>query len=176
MNELILATVDQLRSVSGLALDAKSCDEQPDGQPPPNAGQIYVAVHEGSWTNTQDECLDEYCGVNVTVTLKAGFVPKDRTALKLLQRLRLIRAQIRAAIHNNYTLMNTANLKLTAAFGHATNGFVEPLRFRNAGKPEPKGPDWFFAEADVKITPTSGIACTLVFERARRVQTNESME
>jgi len=176
MNELIIATVEHLRGIAGLSLDAKTCDEQPDGQPPPNAGQIYVSVHEGSWTNTQDECLDEYCGVNVTVTLRAGFTPQDRKALTLNRRLRVIRAQIRAAVHNNYTLMNLANTKLVSDFGHADNGFIEPLRFRNAGKIDVKGPDWFWADADTKGTPASGVACTLVFERARRVQTNESME
>ncbi|WP_020474923.1 hypothetical protein [Zavarzinella formosa] len=169
MNELILATVEHLRSAAGLSLSADVCDEQPDGQPPPNAGQVYYAVHEGAWTNTADESLDEYCGVCVTITLRAGYAPRDRIALALLRDLRARRAAVRAAIHDNYDLMNLANTKL----GPAVNGFVEPLRFRDAGRPQTKGPDWFYAEAAGH--PVAGVTVTLVFEKARRVQTLESM-
>lgn len=172
MNELILAVVDFLRSKDGLSLSASECDEQPDGQPPPNAGQVYYAVHEGGWRNNQDEHIDEMCAVNVTITLRAGFAPQDRTGLALLRDIRNRRASLRAKIHNSYKILELANDKLTANYG-ANNGFIEPLRFRDAGKPEPKGPEWFFAEH--KATPTTGYAVTLRFENARRVQTNESM-
>ncbi len=176
MNELILATVEHLRSAAGLSLSAATCDEQPDGQPPPNAGQVYYAVHEGSWTNDADESLDEMCGVLVTITLRAGFSPKDRAGLALLRDLRTRRAALRVAVHDNYVLMNLANTKLNDAFGHTVNGFVEPLRFRNAGRPTKQGPDWFNAEAHPNGSTITGVSCTLVFERARRVQTLESME
>lgn len=172
MNELILAVVDFLRSKDGLSLPASECDEQPDGQPPPNAGQVYYAVHEGNWRNNHDEHLDEYMGVNVTITVKAGFSPKDRQNIAILRDLRARRANLRRAIHNNYVLMNLANSKLTQALG-PDNGFVEPLRFRDGGKPEPRGPEWFFAEGKNHVE--AGVSATLRFENARRVQTNESM-
>lgn len=174
MNELILATVEHLRTA--LTLDAKVCDEQPDGQPPPNAGQVYYAVHQGGWTNAADEYLDELCGVLVTITLRAGYVPKDRTSLTLFRAIRPMCSLVRQHVHDNYALMNLANTKLNAAFGHTVNGFVEPLRFRSVSPPAVRGPDWFSAEAQPNGHTITGVSCTLVFERARRVQTLESME
>lgn len=176
MNELILATIEHLRSPLGLSLSASDCDEQPDGFPPPNAGQIYYAVDEYGWTNTADESLDEYCGVSVTITLRAGFAPKDRHAMALRRDLRRRRADVRRVIHNNYDLMNLANRKLEEHFKHPVNGFVEPLRFRSAGKPEIRGPEWFSAEANPNASAICGVSCTLLFERARRVQVIDEME
>lgn len=170
MNSLILGVVDFLRAPStGLGLDDKSCDEQPDGQPPPMAGEWYVAVTEGSWTNDATECLDESYGVEITITRRTTFSPSDRVNVAVKRELRRKAAEIRAAIHGREEPRIAANTRLDA---NVENVFVEPLRFRSAGKIEPKGPDWFWAEG--MTNPPTGVAITLIFGGARRVQTIES--
>jgi len=171
MNAIILGSVDFLRSSNGLNLDTKECDEQPDGQPPPMAGQRYFAISEGDWSNSATESLDETYGVEVTITLRAGVVPVDRINVALKQQLRIVAAQVRAKIHMNYNLMAAANAKLNAS---VENVFVEPLRFRSAGKIQIREADWFWAHVTDDTKAPSGVSITLVFGGARRVQTIES--
>lgn len=165
MNELIAAVIETLRSKTGLALSAAQCDEQPDGQPPPSAGQLYYAVHENSWTNNDTENIDEYFGVSVTITMRAGYVPKDRHAMALYREMRTKREELsRFMLEQRYVVMNLANTKI----GENANGFVEPLRFVSGGIIEEKGPDWFSATSSTSTA--AGVACTLVFNNARLVR------
>lgn len=165
MNELIQAVVETLRSPTGLSLAANQCDEQPDGQPPPMSGQIYYAVHEGKWSSTDAENIDERYGVHITITLRAGTAPKDRHAMAIYRDLRTRRKELHdLMMTHRYVIMNLANQKL----GNSVNGFVEPLRFIAPTPIEQKGPDWFSSSSS---TPSiAGVACTLVFEDARLVQ------
>jgi len=48
---------------------------------------------------------------------------------------------------------------------------VQPLFFRDGGRPTPRGADWFSATKDAK----AGISQTLTFGDALREQTIESM-
>jgi hypothetical protein len=181
LDALLLATVDYLRSPSGLGLSSDQCDEQPDGQPPPVAGQVYYAVHEGEWTNNDDLALDEHFGLEITITLRSGVVPRDRTAIGILRDLRRRAAALRAKVHMAYGILDLAGGSYgggvwTGGRGYSLaatdNGFVEPLVFLNAGRPSPRGPDWFGAEG--AADPPTGVSRTLAFGRARRVQTIES--
>jgi hypothetical protein len=168
VNELILGTVDFLRDTTvGLSLGAEACDEQPDGQPPPWDGETYYAVCEGEWTNDADEYLGEYMGLEITITLRAGYAPVDRLNVELKRRLRTLAAQLRAKLHSSENHM----VKVNARLAGTEQQFVEPIRFRGFGKITPRGPDWFWAEADAETQDApSGLSITGTFARARRVQ------
>ncbi len=171
MNAIIAGVVKHLRSKSGLGLDDRMCDEQLDGQPPPNAGQLYYGVHSGSWNGSSQESgetLDEYYGVNVTITLRIGNVPTDRRGVVAIRDLRKKAAECRAMLHMSYATINYANAheEITSA----NNGFIEPLVFQNALNEQFRGPDWFWAEGMDNAEANVGVSITLSFGNARRVQ------
>lgn len=167
LNALINGVVKHLRSKSGLGLDDRMCGEQIDGQPPPNAGQLYYGVHESSWTaNDTDDALDEYFGVNVTITLRMGNVPADRRGLVVVHDLRKKARECVAMLHKNYAVLDFAN----AEIGAADNGFIEPLLFQNALNTQVRGPDWFWAEGSDNADSNVGVSITLTFGGARRIQ------
>lgn len=182
---LLLAVRDRLRQPiadGGLAYLAQQCEVMPDGMPPPNAGEFFVAIHEGEWTYTDIEGLDEIMGVEVTVTMRAAKVPKDRLGTNLLvgptgkslyDQLEKIRAKLHmdpgprsASDPSHYPVLALAN----ATIGAGENGFMEPLRFRGpAGKTREVYADWFGAENTPDSSPL-GLVRTLIFGGARRVQ------
>ena len=175
---LCLAVKARLQSV--LTWDDNTCDVMFDGQPKPMAGELFVAVWPGSWTTNDIEGLDEYFGVNVTVTRKFGYSPKDRGGTELWTKavmgMEALLNRIKVALHHDVggdAIMAAANAIINATSTH--NGFIEPLRFRNGGRPELKGPDWFEATPEGEGWSIAGVAQTMMFDRARRVQTIESM-
>lgn len=171
MEALLLAVRDRLRTECDYA-DAQ-CDVQPDGRVPPPAGQVYVSVHPAGFRNTAeyDLGLDEAYDVTVTLTMRAGWLPRDRVGTQQTARpsagLYARAAAIRAALHMAYAVTAAAN----EAIGDDENGFVEPLRFSSCSAPQEKGPEWFGAEGDA--TPAAGYAVELRFVGARRVQVIE---
>lgn len=172
MNALILGTVKFLRSTAGLGLGSESCDEQPDGSPPPSVGQgPYYAVHEGDWTNDDDLALDEQYGLEITITVRASIAPKDRIGIAILRDLRVKTAELRAKLH----MSDLARIQWNLLIADTENKFVEPLRFLNAGRPTIRGPEWFGADAD-GVNPPTGVSRTLIFGRARRVQVIEEQD
>lgn len=172
---LLIAVRDHLKDeVVGLGLAGTQCEVQFDGQPPPMCGELFVAVHASDWSCSENESLEEVYGVNVTVTIRVAKVPLDRMGPNALvgpagKSLDDWLEKIRVSLHSNYDVMSRANTAITTA----ANGFVEPLRFRGAGRPEPKAPDWFSSEDSASVAV--GLAQTLRFGDAKRVQTIESM-
>ena len=175
---LLLAVRDYLRSE--LEYTDSQCEVTFDGQPPAVAGERFVAIHAGSWTGDEEtEGLEEEYGIEVTVSVKAGRVPRDRIGTNLLvgptgESLDNHLEDIRAALHLDkgaYPVLALAN----ATIGASENGFVVPLRFRDGGKPTEKDHAWFgVAPPDVKgLLPPAGIAQTLTFGGAKRVQVVE---
>ena len=172
----MLAVRDQLLNV--LSLTADSCETMFDGQPKPSCGELFVSVHPGSWTPSPsgDYDLDERFSVCVTVTMRLGAVPQDRWGPNLLDLintgLEAVLRQIIGAIHKQESVRNAANTVygLTPPLA----GFCEDIELVDGGRPDPKGPDWFSAEADPADMATvfahSGVAQTLTFGKARRVQ------
>lgn len=179
MSQGILCTAVVTRLQSVLSLSSTSVEFMFDGQPPPMCGEEFFAVWPGAWRPNDIEGLDEEFGVNVTLTRRARFAPKDRRATEIWTKLttgmdaRL--RQIIAAIHldkGSDAILNAANTLL----GGSVNGFVEPLKFRDGGRPEIKGPDWFSADNEGGGgLMNAGVAQTLMFGGARRIQTIESM-
>jgi hypothetical protein len=166
MTAAINAVVAHLRST--LSLNDTDCDAQPEGQPPPNSGKIYYAVHQGDWKiheEGSDNSLDEIYGVKVTITLRAGGVPTDRLDAEIYTQARLQAAKVRSAIHVDYTLFNAINALLDAG----EQPFNEPLRFRVIEGPTKKKPDWFYSDQK-ESKAVSGVAITVVFSGLRRTQ------
>jgi hypothetical protein len=169
MEALLRGGAAFLQSADGLSLGTDQCDEQPDGQPPPTAKYPYYAVHEGDWSNDQTEYLNETYGFEVTITIRAGVAPVDRYAVVLKRELWQLAAQLRAKIHGNDLLRIKANTFIDGQ-GVTVNGFVEPLRFRSAGKVQPRDQAWFWADDYKGNSPPSGLSITLVFGGAVRAQ------
>lgn len=176
---ILLAVRDHLRAE--LQLSDLQCQVMFDGQPPPACGEVFVSVHPGSWSgNRGDGDLDESLGVLVTATKRTTYAPADRVVSPLagpeFEALDRLLERLRAKLHKDppatgssthYPVLALAN----ATIGATANGFIEPLVFRDGGRPEPKGAEWFSAEPG---TGVCGLAQTLVFDGARRVQTVES--
>lgn len=167
---LLLATRNHLRS--SMSLPASECDVTEGGMPTPSAGERFVAVSEGEWRSNSFESLDEYFGVNVTVTVRTERLPWDRlgpgVVAELANRKGLVRLGewVRAAVHSSYEILNAANDIL----GDEVNGFVEPLRLAGPGRIRAVGPDWFKAQADSDSPSVAGVVLVVPFQRARRVQ------
>lgn len=156
---LLDATRDHLRAALGLS--AGECDVTPDGRPHPDAGQRFFAIHGGTASNSSNECLDERFGLTVTVTVRTGDRPADRTrdgGAKALAK------KVKDAIHGSYDLLALAE----AADENAGVQYVEPLRYESTGELDVKGPDWFWAEGDDEGAIT-GLAVAVKFGRGRRI-------
>lgn len=180
---LLVAVRNVLREPTpqGLGLAKAQCEVMFDGQPPPNCGELFVAVHPGDWQATDVEGMDERYGFDITVTVRVGKVPRDEMGLNALvgptgKSLDDWLEKIRALLH----LDNQADQVLSSAntlIGAGANGFVEPPRFRGCSRPEPRGADWFGAEAHSHAEkPPVGLSQTLAFGGARHVQRIESEE
>lgn len=143
-----------------------------DGRPPMISGQRFVGVHAGDWSNANNESLDEYIGLTVTITDRIGMFPFDRQGAEALEKaqtgLETFAEAVVAAIHSNYVLMNAANALIV---GTVTT-FVEPLRFRHGEKPTYRDGTWFGAEPE----QDAGLSITVVFGDARRVQKIDDMD
>lgn len=176
----MLAIRDHLQNIFGV--DRNSCDVGFDGQPKPVAGELYIAVYPGTWQGDHGaHDLDEYFGVNVTVSRRLGAVPMDRWGSDILDKaldgLEAVCRQINQAIHKNYTLMQIANSVYLGNVSAPPSPFAifsEVLSFNSAGNPELKGPDWFsapdLASEFEQTWAYSGVAQTLAYVRARRTQ------
>lgn len=169
MAALIQATVTHLRAT--LSLPAEQCDAAPGGRPPAMAGERFVAVSEGEWQSNSYESLDEYYGVEVTISARTEVFPWDRrgellTSLAAKSGVPRLGEWVRAAVHSNYDLMNAAN----SLIGSNANGFMEPLRLSGPGRLRPVQPDWFQAETKSASPEGVGIVLVVPFQRARRIQ------
>ncbi len=164
----------------GLGLPQAQCDVLFDGQPPPGCGELFVALHPGEWTTEDIEGLNEVFGLDITVTVRVGVLPRDRMAPtsilaslageSLDQQLEAIRALLHLdSVRDQW--LNQANTYI----GGTANGFVEPPRFRGGDRPQACGPDWFGTDWDGQgPLPPVGISQTLHFGGARRLQRIES--
>jgi hypothetical protein len=171
---LLTGVEARLKVAFGIASnDIKHIGVQPTGQPPPHAGQWYIAIFPGARTNNDSNplSLDETYSIGVTVTMRMGYAPKDRQGQRIIMDandgILAIADKVRAAIHGNYDILTVANAAIPG-----TNGFIEPLSFQGDSSILEKSPDWVFAEGD--DNPPTTFAVELRFGGARRIQTLES--
>ncbi len=178
---LLLATRDQLRTGLGLPTTKPLlCEVMFDGEPPPGCGKTFYSVHRGPRDNSCRHSLDETYAANVTITMRVN-EPYDRIGTDLMEKaatgMDLQADKVRSLIHMNYTLMNAANAYILSDYVAAGGagviyGFSEPLYFQGDGEPRIVGPDWFKADVTESTQAPIGIAQTLRFGGARRLQPN----
>lgn len=180
MESLLDAVEDAVRT-AGDYTEAQ-CGVQPDGMPPPSAGQMYAAIHGGAWDSADQEAhrLDEYLGVAVTLSMRTAFTPRDRVGREAVRKAKkglYARAEvIRAALHMSYTVILAANTAMDATYtdaGRAVDGFVEPLKFSGGGRVQRQGPDWWGGSDDGE-GGDPGFTLEVNFVQARRVQKLET--
>lgn len=165
MTALIEGVVEFLKSTAGMGLDAKECAEQTDGQPPPSAGQRYIAIHDNGSNNDATETLDEQYALSVTITLRTPFAPRDREQT-VRREIRELAHKVKLALHGQDDPVGKANSYLAST----VQQFCEPLRYLNTSEIQTKGPDWFFAESTGMGDSKSGVAITVRFGKARLIE------
>ncbi|OGT57669.1 MAG: hypothetical protein A3E01_02725 [Gammaproteobacteria bacterium RIFCSPHIGHO2_12_FULL_63_22] len=163
---LLLAVRNEIRT--SLKYKPSECDVEFDGRPLAIAGETYIAVWPGEWSNDgqTEHFLDERHGVQVNVYLRAPKVPRDRSRNLLLDAKASVNVRCRAimlAIHMNYAVMDAANdLLLPSA-----TGFHHPLRFQGCSAPQVVTGDYFYAQSE----SFAGLLRTIRFGGAIRYQT-----
>lgn len=178
---LLQATRDKLRS--SLSIENASCECQDTGQPPPNVGPLYYAIHPLKWARTDSgemvSGLDESYGVGVTITKRIAATPRDRVMsefyLKSLQGFEALARMVMVNIHQRWDLIATANATILAVHTAANNNwtpdyFVEPLRWQETDHtPTDQTPLWFWSDGDPEYMATlAGQSLTITFDQARR--------
>ena len=71
----LYAVRDNIRE-AGLGYSQETCRVTDDGHPPPFAGDVFVAVHQGPYRSTADNVLNEYYSFFVTLTVRVTIPPR----------------------------------------------------------------------------------------------------
>lgn len=167
LEAILIGTERHLQTVA-LGWQSNEVGLMPTGQPPPSAGQRFLAVYPVSWTNlavSPIEGFEEVYGIGVCVTYRFGYAPGDRRGRELVvakSGLLRVGRLVMYAVHGNYVLMNLANAEIPAT----ENNIGEPLAFKGGTFSE-KGPDWFEASAGKE---QAGYVMDLRFEGGKRLQ------
>lgn len=167
---LLLATRDHLRTQ--LSLNESQCDIQPDGRPPANMGERYVALWEdgsagAGTTGGGASTLSETCGLLVTVTRRTGRYGRDRRRnifLEEITGLEPLCRSIKAAIHANWGIVNAANARISDAY----NKFQLPLFWVRQDRAQGMDADW--AGSAAEKDDSTYLVVSLRFAGALRVQ------
>jgi len=181
IDALLYAVRDSLQNSSYGYDSSALCEIMEDGHPPPQCGQIFLAVHEAGSNNSSTRNLDEYFSWSLTLTQRIK-VPLSRVGNAMLAS-RLARTsgpgqpsfnarieQLKNWGHMNWTVGLTvanANIQAWAPDNTTPYGFVEPAHFVSVEKPILVGGEWF------TTTPESqdlGLKAEIRFEGARRMQ------
>ncbi len=130
-----------------LRLKDGECDVQPDGIPPPNGSQLYVALDESQVESLSDEHLDERFTIEVYPMILTSKYAPDRkgdvyaTNLRELDRLE---RRVLLALHGYIGGTDDVRTKANAEFnlGKVNQGdiFKRALFYRGRGKREETSP------------------------------------
>ncbi len=144
MIDALLWAVHDAIIAAPFGYDKRVVSIRPNGQPPPDCGDIYIAVHEGRSTSDMDNALNEYFSFSVTLTMRLTNVPFDRIGkdleAKMVQKASGFNRraeQLRAFLHMNWGLLGPANTYLVQMNPDAefVYGFCEPPRYRGMETP-----------------------------------------
>lgn len=187
IDALLYAVRDAIRA-AGINYGKAECEIQDDGKPPPRAGNVFVAVHDGKTrpsSGNNKRNLEELYDFSVTLTMRVT-VAMDRIGDQLIARnLALVPLaqrqgfnakveQLRAFLHMNWPITvltgqtpNSANDNLIAWCTGTVGGFGLPASFEGADVPALAGPDWLGAEPD---SDKFAIKAEMRFSGAERLQ------
>lgn len=149
-------------------------DLQADGQPPPSAGQLYLAIHGTDWSpagSEKEQGIEEVFGVAITISRRTPSAPPDRQTEAFYTSATIgldhIARLITPLVHQSYVILNAAN----ALLGNPDFGFQEPLRWAGSD-PEPtlQQPSWWWAEPTKKTNIPTGWTLQCRFAGAVRIQ------
>lgn len=175
MDAILNAFVDQIVAARIGYGRTQQVDIRADGKPPPNCGDVFVAVHQGATRNSSLNNLDEYYDLSVTLTMRVT-IPFDRLgdqllARKLAKKIGFNRRaeRLRNLLNMAWETLQTANNYLVDLNPDAQTiyGFVEPPHYTGMEIPQFVGEDWFDAEPD---SGNTGLKSELRFADARRMQ------
>lgn len=157
-------------------LDEVWCAVEPDGRPPPAAGEFFIAVHQGGFRNESMEYLHNRHTINLTLTLKIARLPIDRAGIEAIVEMQdgldEVADWLADNIHLNYEIMGRANeliveknkkLKIDSI-----NQFIEPLRFSTSGACRIVTGEWFHGAS--QGSGEVGLVQEVVFHEAVRVK------
>jgi hypothetical protein len=165
-----------------------------DGQPPPVAGEQFVAVWYPSDRAGMDADVGfvEICGCRVTVTRRLDYSPGDRWGTEVWLKATTGLEAVCRKIARELAGDNTGNLDTQSRYltliaanqiigigtppNYYDGGFVTPLRLVDLGVPEPKGWMWFSSVPPEDTQPVySGVAQTITLTGALRGQVLSEM-
>jgi hypothetical protein len=177
LRQAVLAQLRLPIASGGCGLDASTCDEgPPDGQPPPKAGKLFVAVHRFRRRKVQMSSSEwEYSGC-LTVSIRIN-EPWDSIGSATIQKTLLgvnDRCDAICAVMENaqYVVMNAANAIINATAGGPWDGFVEPFLLMDEGDAELVSGDWFHAQPE----KSAAVRKTITMTGARRIQRLPSVQ
>jgi len=172
LRAIALGVVDQLRLAVGDPAGTR-VGYQPDGRPPPAAGETYLAVSGRGFTTrpaSPGVVIREFT-VEVSVTRKTGPAPRDRrgalAAPRADPREALLELAERATdwLVGRYDVLARADAHIPGC-GVATNGFLEPFHTAACGPVVDCDGRWFAAEGGAE---PAGLRVSVTVSGAARV-------
>lgn len=184
---LVIAVRDVLRAAflpeknPLLFFPEKAIDVMPSGQPPPDCGERFIAVHGSSWNPANDDAnvaLDAYMGVNVTLSCRTSWVPRGELGTRAYADTQLGMAQICYRIMTAVTMQagSATDVPLFTALenldGYVSGSIFEYLRWQGTDPaPLEQFSDWFTARNEHLEDPAGmaimGHSMTVRFGKAR---------
>ncbi len=177
MIDALLHSVTNAILNGGYGYDTHSCAIMPNGQPAPECGDVFIAVHQGPARQDMHNAKNDYFGFFVTVTMRVSDVPVDRIGdTRLAAELASQRGfnrrceELANFLHMDWGVLQDANSYMVANNPRAViiHGFCEPAVYRGMSEPQLVGGEWFWAVPEALDV---GLKAQLRFDEARRLQT-----
>jgi hypothetical protein len=145
-------------------------------------GDVFLGVHQGAYRSDMDNCLNEYFGVNLTLTMKV-ICPADRIGDQLLAKEIAAKPgpggspsfnarmnTLASLLHMDWGVLQDANNNLISLLPGAQTiyGFSEPARFRGMDEPQLVGQEWLGGGEETEGAEDVALKGTLRFEDCRR--------
>ena len=183
MIEILDAVLEALRTgpkaFSAPVLDSKTSDVEPDGSPPPRAGNFYISVMENGTRSVGDAAqfaLEEVHRVVVFVSIRIAATPQDRYDVILRRNtkgMKVLERQVLRAVHGQQWIRSRANAIALAAgnMGVGDQGYLTPLYFEGRSQYAVRGADWS-SETNSSL---GWVVAQLPFVGMRRIQYLDSI-
>lgn len=146
---LLQAVRDTLRTA--MTADHKTIGVRAGGQPPATMGQWFIGIDEGGEDSDQKLHLAEISKVAVSLTVRLGVFPGERTDeiyLNSLRGFRTYERQIKRALHGNQAVRTAANVLLAAAATADYYPFQTPVYYVGRGPTSFHGSEWLLGAGE----------------------------